>query len=75
MSCSRISDISDCLTEQDPLHYDAPLASYVVFSLVWGGLLLRELSDMFGLIGIMMILAAGLIALPFGNRDETGHEH
>ncbi|MEP3275581.1 MAG: DMT family transporter [Stappiaceae bacterium] len=38
--------------------------SYLVFSLIWGGLFFAELPDIFGLLGIGVIAAAGLLALP-----------
>lgn len=38
--------------------------SYLAFSLVWGGLFFGELPATMGLVGIALIIAAGLFALP-----------
>lgn len=43
--------------------------SYLVFSLIWGGLFFGELPDTLALVGIIVIVGAGLLALPT-NRSE-----
>jgi len=43
--------------------------SYLVFSLLWGQLFFAELPDIVGLIGIAVIIAAGLLALRSAASD------
>nr|WP_302480805.1 DMT family transporter [Leisingera sp. ANG59] len=43
--------------------------SYLVFSLIWGGLFFGELPDTLSLAGIVIIVGAGLLALP-SNRSR-----
>lgn len=43
--------------------------SYLVFSLIWGGLFFVELPDTLALVGIIIIVAAGFLALP-SNRNR-----
>lgn len=38
--------------------------SYLVFSLIWGGLFFAEFPDSIALLGIVIIIASGLLALP-----------
>ncbi|MEO1192377.1 MAG: DMT family transporter [Pseudomonadota bacterium] len=44
--------------------------SYLVFSLIWGGLFFMELPSVIGLLGISIIAAAGLLALPKSQRRK-----
>ena len=45
--------------------------SYLVFSLIWGGLCFAELPNTMGLIGILVIIGAGLSALPSQSRRTS----
>lgn len=45
--------------------------SYLVFSLIWGGLFFAELPDSLGLIGILVIIGAGLLALSSQTRTNS----
>ncbi len=47
--------------------------SYLVFSLVWGGLFFAELPSIAGLVGVSIIATAGLLALP-ASRQERANE-
>lgn len=45
--------------------------SYLVFSLIWGSLFFGEFPDTLALIGIVVIVAAGLMSLPRSERPTT----
>ncbi|MFQ6550310.1 DMT family transporter [Aestuariibius sp. 2305UL40-4] len=45
--------------------------SYLVFSLVWGGLFFAEFPNMIGLVGVLIIAAAGLLALPVSRQEKV----
>lgn len=45
--------------------------SYLVFGLIWGGLFFAELPNSFGLVGILVIIGAGLLALPSQSRKNS----
>ncbi|MEL6196586.1 MAG: EamA/RhaT family transporter, partial [Pseudomonadota bacterium] len=42
--------------------------SYLVFSLIWGGLFFAELPGAIGLVGIVIIGASGLLGVPISRR-------
>lgn len=44
--------------------------SYLVFSLIWGGLFFGELPDTLALVGIVIIVGAGFLALP-SNKSKN----
>ncbi|MEM7530192.1 MAG: DMT family transporter [Pseudomonadota bacterium] len=45
--------------------------SYLVFSLIWGGLFFAELPTAIGFVGILIIVASGILALPVSQRAKV----
>ncbi|MEM5476275.1 hypothetical protein [Pacificibacter sp. AS14] len=45
--------------------------SYLVFSLIWGGLFFAELPDALSLAGIVVIVVAGFLSLPRRTRKTA----
>ncbi len=45
--------------------------SYLVFSLIWGGLFFAEVPNTLGLIGILVIVGAGFLALPSQSKKAV----
>lgn len=45
--------------------------SYLVFSLIWGGLFFGELPDSWGLVGIAIIVLAGFLSLPRPEKTDS----
>lgn len=48
--------------------------SYLVFSLLWGFLVFSEVPSIVGLAGIVLVVAGGVLALPWGGNREAINE-